>query len=68
MLMRAAESALVDAGARVLVVTAGNHRADAHAFYEELWLQPLRASVQEVAHDVGLTSRCSRWAAGDLWG
>jgi ribosomal protein S18 acetylase RimI-like enzyme len=34
MLMRAAESALVDAGARVLVVTSGNHRADAHAFYE----------------------------------
>jgi ribosomal protein S18 acetylase RimI-like enzyme len=34
MLMRAAESALVDAGARVLVVTSGNHRAGAHAFYE----------------------------------
>jgi ribosomal protein S18 acetylase RimI-like enzyme len=33
-LMRAAESALVDAGARVLVVTSGNQRADAHAFYE----------------------------------
>jgi ribosomal protein S18 acetylase RimI-like enzyme len=34
MLLRAAESALVDAGARVLVVTSGNHRAGAHAFYE----------------------------------
>ena len=35
MLMRAAESALVDAGAQVLVVTSGNHRPDAHAFYED---------------------------------
>jgi ribosomal protein S18 acetylase RimI-like enzyme len=34
MLMRAAESSLVERGARVLVVTSGNHRADAHAFYE----------------------------------
>lgn len=34
MLMRAAESSLVQRGARVLVVTSGNHRADAHAFYE----------------------------------
>jgi ribosomal protein S18 acetylase RimI-like enzyme len=34
MLMRAAESSLVDRGARVLVVTSGNQRADAHAFYE----------------------------------
>jgi ribosomal protein S18 acetylase RimI-like enzyme len=34
MLMQAAESTLVDAGARVLVVTSGNHRAGAHAFYE----------------------------------
>ena len=34
MLMRAAESSLLDRGARVLVVTSGNQRADAHAFYE----------------------------------
>lgn len=33
-LMKAAESRLVARGARVLVVTSGNHRADAHAFYE----------------------------------
>jgi ribosomal protein S18 acetylase RimI-like enzyme len=34
MLVRAAESALADAGARVVVVTSGDHRAGAHAFYE----------------------------------
>jgi len=34
MLIEAAESRLVDRGARVVVVTSGNHRADAHAFYE----------------------------------
>jgi ribosomal protein S18 acetylase RimI-like enzyme len=34
MLLRAAESSLVERGARVLVVTSGNHRADAHSFYE----------------------------------
>lgn len=34
MLLRAAEAALVDAGAHVLVVTSGHHRPDAHAFYE----------------------------------
>jgi ribosomal protein S18 acetylase RimI-like enzyme len=34
MLMQAAESSLVERGARVLVVTSGHHRADAHAFYE----------------------------------
>ena len=34
MLMKAAESRLVARGARVLVVTSGHHRADAHAFYE----------------------------------
>lgn len=34
MLMEAAEQSLVERGARVLVVTSGNHRADAHAFYE----------------------------------
>jgi ribosomal protein S18 acetylase RimI-like enzyme len=34
MLMQAAESRLIDRGARVLVVTSGNRRADAHAFYE----------------------------------
>jgi len=33
-LMQAAESTLGERGARVLVVTSGNHRADAHAFYE----------------------------------
>jgi ribosomal protein S18 acetylase RimI-like enzyme len=33
-LMQSAESILVERGARVLVVTSGNHRADAHAFYE----------------------------------
>ena len=33
-LMQAAESALVAAGARQVVVTSGNHRTDAHAFYE----------------------------------
>jgi ribosomal protein S18 acetylase RimI-like enzyme len=35
MLIQAAESSLVKRGARVLVVTSGNHRADAHAFYED---------------------------------
>ena len=34
MLMTAAESSLLRRGARVLVVTSGNHRGDAHAFYE----------------------------------
>ena len=34
MLMTAAESALLERGARVLVVTSGNQRSDAHAFYE----------------------------------
>ena len=34
MLMLAAESKLAECGARELVVTSGNHRADAHAFYE----------------------------------
>jgi ribosomal protein S18 acetylase RimI-like enzyme len=33
-LMRSAESMLAERGARILVVTSGNHRADAHAFYE----------------------------------
>jgi ribosomal protein S18 acetylase RimI-like enzyme len=33
-LMQTAESILAQRGARVLVVTSGNHRADAHAFYE----------------------------------
>lgn len=35
MLLEAAESNLVKRGARVLVVTSGNHRGDAHAFYEK---------------------------------
>ena len=35
MLVQAAESILIQDGARVLVVTSGNHRADAHAFYEK---------------------------------
>jgi ribosomal protein S18 acetylase RimI-like enzyme len=34
MLIQAAELSLVERGARVLVVTSGNHRVDAHAFYE----------------------------------
>ncbi len=34
MLMQAAESILVARGVCVLVVTSGNQRADAHAFYE----------------------------------
>ena len=33
-LIEAAESRLVGRGARVLVVNSGNHRVDAHAFYE----------------------------------
>ena len=33
-LLRAAESAMIERGARVLVVNSGNQRADAHAFYE----------------------------------
>jgi ribosomal protein S18 acetylase RimI-like enzyme len=33
-LMRSAESRLVERGVRVLVVTSGNHRANAHTFYE----------------------------------
>ena len=35
MLMRSAESTLVERGVTVLVVTSGNHRAGAHAFYED---------------------------------
>jgi len=35
MLMQAAETTLIQRGARVLVVTSGNHRIDAHAFYEK---------------------------------
>jgi ribosomal protein S18 acetylase RimI-like enzyme len=35
MLMQAAESILVQRGARVFVVTTGNQRTDAHAFYEK---------------------------------
>jgi ribosomal protein S18 acetylase RimI-like enzyme len=34
MLVQAAESALLMRGVRVLVVTSGNQRSDAHAFYE----------------------------------
>ena len=34
LLIQAAESVLVERGAQVLVVTSGNQRADAHAFYE----------------------------------
>ena len=34
-LIEAAESILVERGARVLVVASGNHRDDAHAFYEK---------------------------------
>ena len=34
-LMRAAESVLVQHGARALVVASGNHRNGAHAFYEK---------------------------------
>jgi ribosomal protein S18 acetylase RimI-like enzyme len=36
MLIEAAESSLVARGGRVLVVNSGNHRSDAHAFYESL--------------------------------
>jgi ribosomal protein S18 acetylase RimI-like enzyme len=35
MLMHAAESMLIARGACVLIVTSGNQRADAHAFYEK---------------------------------
>ena len=35
LLIQAAESSLLERGARVLVVTSGNRRADAHAFYEK---------------------------------
>lgn len=34
MLLRRAESRLGERGVRILVVTTGSHRADAHAFYE----------------------------------
>ena len=34
-LLQAAETILIQRGARVLVVTSGNHRTDAHAFYEK---------------------------------
>ncbi len=34
-LLQAAESILTDQGARVLIVTTANHRAQAHAFYEK---------------------------------
>lgn len=51
--MRAAEAALIDAGAHVLVVTSGNHRPDAHVFYESCgytftgrrYLKPLARTV-----------------------
>ena len=33
-LMQAAESTLAERGARALILTSGNHRAGAHAFYE----------------------------------
>lgn len=33
-LMQVAESALIERGVRLLVVTSGNQRSDAHAFYE----------------------------------
>ena len=36
MLMHTAESKLIAHGACVLVVTSGNQRADAHAFYEKI--------------------------------
>ena len=36
LLVEVAESRLVQRGARVLVVSSGNQRADAHAFYESL--------------------------------
>ena len=35
LLMEAAEANLIQRGARVLVVTSGNHRTDARAFYEK---------------------------------
>jgi ribosomal protein S18 acetylase RimI-like enzyme len=35
MLVQAAESMLIARGVAVLVVTSGNHRPDAHAFYEK---------------------------------
>jgi ribosomal protein S18 acetylase RimI-like enzyme len=35
MLVQAAESILIQDSARVLVVASGNHRTDAHAFYEK---------------------------------
>jgi ribosomal protein S18 acetylase RimI-like enzyme len=35
MLMQAAETTLIQRGARVSVVTSGQHRANAHAFYEK---------------------------------
>ena len=35
MLLRAAEESLVERGAGILIVTTANHRADAHAFYEQ---------------------------------
>jgi ribosomal protein S18 acetylase RimI-like enzyme len=34
-LLRTAESSLVERGVRVLVVASGNHRSDAHAFYQK---------------------------------
>jgi ribosomal protein S18 acetylase RimI-like enzyme len=34
MLVQAVEAFLIERGVSVLVVTSGNHRADAHAFYE----------------------------------
>ena len=33
-LMQAAETKLIESGVRELIVTSGNHRAGAHAFYE----------------------------------
>jgi ribosomal protein S18 acetylase RimI-like enzyme len=34
-LMHTAESVMISRGVRVLVVTSGNQRTDAHAFYEK---------------------------------
>ena len=58
-LIRAAESALFSRGAGVAVVTSGNQRAGAHAFYEQngyeftgrRYVKPLAARAGAPAHD-----------------
>jgi ribosomal protein S18 acetylase RimI-like enzyme len=59
-LVRSAESKLVGRGVRVLVVTSGNHRADAHAFYEHCGYSFTGRRYKKVLETGRPTSACSR--------